>query len=41
MIRISHGLARNLLHVLAHRLQHNNKVIAESVFIRTAQNPTK
>lgn len=41
MIRISHGLARNLLHILARRLQHNNKVIAESAGIRTAQNPTK
>ncbi|MDA1108147.1 MAG: cyclic nucleotide-binding domain-containing protein [Proteobacteria bacterium] len=29
MIRISHVLARNLLHILARRLQHNNKVIAE------------
>lgn len=29
MIRVSHGLARNLLHILAQRLKHNNMVIAE------------
>lgn len=29
MIRVSHGLARNLLQILAQRLKHNNKVIAD------------
>jgi sigma-B regulation protein RsbU (phosphoserine phosphatase) len=29
MTRISHGLARNLLQILAQRLQHNNRFIAE------------
>ena len=31
MTRISHGLARNLLQVLAQRLQHNNRFIVEAV----------
>ncbi|MDP1708593.1 MAG: cyclic nucleotide-binding domain-containing protein [Gammaproteobacteria bacterium] len=30
MTRISHGLARNLLKILAQRLRYNNRVIAEA-----------